>query len=175
MRHLGTAIGTGILLVLVAGCAQQTGSAAGGGSLHTSTAGSPTLVSPPPIPATTPATVTKVPGPPVGAPALPPGAVPVAGGKVDARSLPGGFPHTVWTEQGGTVLGVIGEVGGCFTSRVVVDKQTATQVTVRLIQQAPGTGERACPMFVRYKPMTVTLAKPLGDREVQLLMSTIRG
>lgn len=120
-------------------------------------------------------TVTKVPGPPPGAPALPGGAEPVAGTHVDAHALPAGFPRQVWTEKDGTVLGFLGEVGGCFTSRAVVDQQTATQVTIRLIQQAPGTGERACPMFVRYKVMSVTLAQPLGQRDVQLLLSTIRG
>jgi hypothetical protein len=173
MRHLGTVLGAGVLLVLVAGCAQQTGPAAAGGPGLTT--GSSAPVTPPPFPATTPATVTMVPGPPVGLPALPPGSVPVAGTRVDAHALPHGFPHTVWTERNGTVLGFLGEVGGCFISRAVVDQQTARQVTVRLIQQAPGTGERACPMFVRYKPMTVTLAAPLGERTVQLLLSTIRG
>src|ERR1700742_4126277 len=109
MRHLGTAIGTGVLLVLVAGCAQQTGSAAGGGSLNTSTAASPTGPNPPPVPAPPPAPVRKVPGAPAGAPRLPQGAEPVAGAKVDARSLPGSFPHSVWSEKGGTVLGFFGE------------------------------------------------------------------
>jgi hypothetical protein len=106
---------------------------------------------------------------------LPGGAVPVPGTKVDAHALPSSFPRQVWTEHSGTVLGFEGEVGGCFTSRATVDQQTDKQVIVRLIQQEPGTGEHACPMFLRYKPMSVNLAKPLGDRTVVLRLSIIRG
>jgi hypothetical protein len=46
---------------------------------------------------------------------------------------------------------------------------------VRMIQQQPGTGERSCPMFVRYTPMAVHLAQPLGNRTVTLQLSIIRG
>jgi hypothetical protein len=166
MRHLAVAIGAAAVLVTLAGCAQQGTAASGGSTLHTSNP--PTSTSRP--------TATPVPG----APAMPgvhvpAGAVLVPGARVDAHSLPGTFPREVWTEHNGTVLGFIGEAGGCFTSRAVIDKQTDSGVTVRLIQQQGGTGEHACPMYVRYKPMSVTLAKPLGDRNVQLLMSIIRG
>lgn len=179
MRHLGAVLGAGVLLVLAAGCAQRSGPpAAGGGSLSTSAAGSVSAT--PPVIATgsatnTPVTVTTVPGPPPGAPHLPPGAVPVPGTQVDAHALPSSFPRQVWTEHGGRVLGLFGEVGGCFTARAVVDRQTSSQVTVRLIQRQPGPGPHACPLFVRYKPMTVQLAAPLGERRVQLLMSIVQG
>lgn len=67
------------------------------------------------------------------------------------------------------------EQGGCFTSSATVTEQTDSRVTVRLVQQEPGTGEHACPMYLRYKPMSVTLAKPLGDRSVVLQLAIVRG
>jgi hypothetical protein len=164
MRHLGAVLAAGAALVLAAGCAQQQST---GAALSTSTPAH---------------TATKVPGPaPLPVPANPPGvhapagSVVVPANRVDARALPFSFPKLVWIDHAGTSLGFEGEVGGCLTSRAEVDGQTATQVTVRLIQQQAGTGERSCPMFVRYRPMTVHLTAPLGDRTVRLLMSTIRG
>lgn len=162
MRHLGVVAGAGILMLLVAGCA-------GGGSTAAVPPGNQLTT----VPTTTPA-------PPVTGPAfpgahLPAGATPVAGKQVVASALPSSFPRMVWTEKGGTQLGFYGEAGGCFTSNATVVQQTDTQVTVRLVQQEPGTGRRACPMYVRYQPMTVALAKPLGDRTVMLELSIVRG
>jgi hypothetical protein len=159
MRHLGAVLATGALIVLAAGCAKQ-GTASAGSSLNT--AGSPT-------------TGTVVTGPALPGAHLPPGAVPVAGSRVDAHALPASFAKEVWTEKGGTVLGFYGEDGGCFTSNATVTSQTDQQVVVRLIQQEPGTGAHVCPMYVRYKPMSVTLADPLGSRTVVLQLAIVRG
>jgi hypothetical protein len=98
----------------------------------------------------------------------------VAGNRVDASSLPASFPREVWSEKGGTVLGFNGEDGGCFTSSASATTQSDSQVVIRMVQQEPGTG-RACPMYLRYKPMTVPLAKPLGDRTVVLQLGIVRG
>jgi hypothetical protein len=106
---------------------------------------------------------------------IPAGATPVAGKQVKSTSLPSSFPRTVWTAKGGSELGFYGEAGGCFTSTATVTQQSDTQVTVRLVQQQPGTGGHACPMYVTYKPMTVALAKPLGGRTVFLQLSIVRG
>jgi len=151
-----------VLLLLVAGCA-------GGGSSAAVQPGNQLTT----VPTTTPA-------PPVTGPAfpgahVPAGATPVAGKQVIAPSLPSTFPRTVWTAKGGTELGFYGEAGGCFTSNATVVQQTDAQVMVRLVQQEPGTGSRACPMYVRYQPMSVALAKPLGDRTVVLQLSIVRG
>ncbi|HEX5405352.1 MAG TPA: hypothetical protein VFX16_24005 [Pseudonocardiaceae bacterium] len=158
-------IGAGVLLVLVAGCAKAGTVAVGSGDTLSTTGPTTTTTAPHPT----------VIGPPIPGVHLPSGAVQVPGAQVDAHALPSSFPREVWTEHGGTVLGFEGEDGGCFTSRATVDQQTDQQVTVRLIQQEGGTGEHACPQFLRYKPMSVNLAKPLGDRTVVLLMSIIRG
>ncbi|HEY1569834.1 MAG TPA: hypothetical protein VGG05_00715 [Pseudonocardiaceae bacterium] len=166
MRHLGAVLGVGVALVLAAGCAQQESTgAAGGSTLSTSTPPHTASMAPGPAP---------VPANPPGVRA-PAGAVVVPAGRVDAKALPFSFPKLVWTDRAGTTLGFEGEAGGCFTSRAEVDEQTATGVTVRMIQQQPGTGERSCPMFVRYRPMAVHLAQPLGNRTVTLQLSIIRG
>jgi hypothetical protein len=158
MRRLGTVVGAGVLMVLVAGCGshQQGGSVAGGGGLTTSP--------------TTGVTAPAIPGVQV-----PAGAVPVPGDQVSASSLPSAFPRIVWLEKNGTVLGLYGEVGGCFTSSATATQQTDTRVIVRLVQQEPGTGSHMCPMYLRYKPMSVPLAKPLGTRTVVLQLGIVRG
>jgi hypothetical protein len=154
MRRLGTVVGAGILMVLVAACGSQPGgSFAGGGGLTTS-----------------PTTAPAIPGVRV-----PAGAVPVPDNQVNATSLPAAFPRTVWLTKNGTVLGFYGEAGGCFTSSATVTQQTDSQVTVRLVQQEPGTGSHMCPLYLRYKPMSVPLAKPLGTRTVVLQLAIVRG
>jgi hypothetical protein len=166
MRHLGVVAGAGILLVLAAGCA-------GGGSGASVQPGSGLTVSSTTAPSTTaPSGSVRpvIPGTPV-----PAGATPVPGNQVRASALPSQFPRTVWYDKGGTELGFYGEAGGCFTSSATVVQQTDEQVIVRLVQQQPGTGAHACPMYVRYKPMTVALAKPLGARTVVLQLSIVRG
>jgi hypothetical protein len=157
MRHLGTVVGAGVLMLLVAGCGshQQGGSVAGGGLTTSPTTG----VTAPAIPGVR----------------VPAGAVPVPGDQVSASSLPSAFPRIVWLEKNGTVLGLYGEVGGCFTSSATATQQTDTRVIVRLVQQEPGTGSHMCPMYLRYKPMSVPLAKPLGTRTVVLQLAIVRG
>jgi hypothetical protein len=156
-------------MVLAAGCAGNqaggsvsagSGSGSGGGVLITTTPGAPSGGSPA--------------GPAMPGLHLPDGATAVAGNRVDARSLPASFPREVWSEKGGTVLGFDGQDGGCFTSSAKVTSQTDQQVVIRLIQNEPGTGH-SCPMYIRYKPMSVNLAKPLGDRSVVLQLAVVRG
>jgi hypothetical protein len=118
---------------------------------------------------------TGVTGPAIPGVRVPAGAVPVAGDQVDAGSLPSGFPRVVWLEKNGTVVGFYGEQGGCFTSSAAVTRQTDSQVVVRLVQQEPGTGSHMCPMYLRYKPMSVALAQPLGTRTVVLQLVVVRG
>lgn len=151
-------------MLLVAGCASGGSNAQPGNQLTT-------------VPTTAPTTTPVAPatGPAIPGVHLPAGATPVAGKQVVVTSLPSTFPRTVWTENGGAVLGFYGESGGCFTSNATVVQQTDSQVIVRLVQQEPGTGSHMCPMYLRYKPMTVALAKPLGDRTVVLQLSIVRG
>jgi len=161
MRHLGVVVGTGILMLLVAGCAGggSTASVQPGSGLSVSSTTAPSSPVSPVLPGTQ----------------VPAGATPVPDNQVKASALPSQFPRTVWFDKGGTELGFYGLAGGCFTSNATVVQQTDAQVIVRVVQQQPGTGTRACPMYVRYKPMTVALAKPLGARTVVLQLSIVRG
>jgi hypothetical protein len=147
-------------MLLVAGCAGGGSNSAvqSGGGLSTAS------------PTTAPVTGPSIPGVHV-----PAGATPVAGNQVIASSLPSQFPRTVWESKGGTELGFYGEDGGCFTSNATVTQQTDAQVIVHLVQQEPGTGSHMCPMYLRYKPMSVELTKPLGSRTVVLQLSIVRG
>lgn len=149
-------------MLLVAGCA-------GGGSSAAVQPGNQLSTG------STTAPATAVTGPAFPGVQVPAGATPVAGNQVNASALPSGFPRTVWIDKNGSELGFYGEEGGCFTSTATVAQQTDTQIVVRLVQQQPGTGTHACPMFVRYKPMTVQLTKPLASRTVVLRLSIVRG
>jgi hypothetical protein len=150
-------------MVLAAGCA---GGASGGSVAAGRSSGLTTGTTSAPPPVTGPA----FPGV-----HLPAGATPVAGSQVNATGLPSAFPRLAWLEQNGTLLGFYGQEGGCFTSSASVTQQTDTQVVVRLVQQQAGTGGHACPQFVRYKAMSVPLAKPLGSRTVVLHLAIVRG
>jgi cytoskeletal protein RodZ len=170
-------------MLLVAGCAGG-GSNAGaqpGNQLSTAptttapTTTAPTTTAPTTTAPTTTAPVTGGTVPAVPGVRVPAGATPVTGKQLNASALPSGFPRTVWVDKNGSELGFYGEEGGCFTSNATVAQQTDTQIVVRLVQQQPGTGNHACPMFVRYKPMTVQLTRPLASRTVVLQLSIVRG
>jgi hypothetical protein len=165
MRNLPAVLVAGALLVLVAGCAQQANP--GGPALAISTPPTASAgVASGAIPNSR--IVTVHPGLPM-AGHLPPDAVPVPANQVDASTLPSRFSNQVWSEDGGTVLGLVGEQGGCQNTTATLVSQTATDVTIRLAAiSTGGSGTRACPMYLTYKPMTVALAAPLGRRTVVL-------
>ena len=71
----------------------------------------------------------------------------------------------VWTQDGGTALGVIGQEGGCSRVHAEVADQNANQVTLALVEETP-TPARMCTMDLRYPPVAVQLAEPLGERTV---------
>jgi hypothetical protein len=140
-------------MVLAAGCAQQRVATGSAGGLSTS---SP------------PSSASGVTGPAMPGPHLPAGAEPVPGTQVDASALSVDFPRQVWTENGGTTLGLDGEQGACMTSKATVTSQTDTEVVIQLDQQRTGSGGHACPLYLRYQPLSVHLDSPLGHRTVVL-------
>lgn len=170
MRRLGlpAGIAAGIVAVavLAVGCAGRPPVSAG---------------SPPSVitaPATTsPATPTSAPtsAPDLPTVHLPAGSVPVAGSKVDASGLPPGYPRLVWTEGNGSVLGFFAEQGACSTVGASVIAQTASAVTVRLLQQQPASTKPCPAQYVLNKEMTVNLAQPLGGRTVIMQAVIERG
>lgn len=154
-------LGTGALVLLAAGCAGQSGTAG-------SAVGNGTSV---PV-VNSPGSTRSGPGP--GAPHLPAGSEPVAGTRVDASSLPAGYPRLVWTVGNGSTLGFFAEQGACQTVGAQVTAQTATAVTIRLLDIQPAT-TKPCAKNVLNKEMTVNLDQPLGSRTVIMQAAVERG
>ncbi len=155
-------LGTGALLVLAAGCAGHVG--AGGAATDQPAA-------------TVTGSTRAAPGP--GAPDLPSvhlpaGSEPVAGSRVDASSLPAGYPRLVWTIGNGSTLGFFAEQGSCQTVSAQVTAQTSTQVTIRLLQIQPAS-TKPCAENLGNKQLTVGLNQPLGSRNVIMQAAIERG
>ncbi|WP_326833749.1 hypothetical protein VSH64_02140 [Amycolatopsis rhabdoformis] len=168
MRYLTKLVGTGLILATVTACGGQetmaTHPASGGDSVAPS--GSVT---------TSPSAMPPAPPNPTGKPRLevPAGSTPVPAGKVDATALPSGFPHEVYTANGGTILNVRAEEGGCGHALGEAIEQTAQRVVVDLSETKAQTGQM-CTMDLRYPYLSVALAAPLGERTVVLKQSPPR-
>jgi hypothetical protein len=149
MRHIGTVVGTGVLLLVISACgsAQNAGTGAGGGpTLPTATSSSDT---PPGI----------APG------EIPPDGKPVT--KLDTNALSSEYPRTVWTQGDGKTVGVIAQEGGCGKASASVLEQSASVVKIELVETLP-LDKQACTMDIRFPPLTVQLTEPLGERTVAL-------
>lgn len=104
-------------------------------------------------------------------PAPPLGAQPVPPAKVDASGLPGDYPKVAWTEGDGRRVGAYGVAsGGCVEVRGELAEQNAQRVVLRIVEVTTSTGP--CTMEIRYVPVTVELAEPLGERTVVLQRTT---
>lgn len=158
MRRLGgTVLGAAAVLLAVA-CGQQDEVGFGGQP--------PTTTEPSPPPAST-RPIPPAPTPDPVNPAPPAGAQAVATPKVDASSLPEGYPRIAWTEGDGTAVGAYGVAsGGCVEVRGELGEQNAQRVVLRLVEVTTSTGP--CTMEIRYLPVTIKLAAPLGERTVVL-------
>ncbi len=159
MRSLGTAIGTGALLAAVlVGCASGQSGEVGAG------AGSGPTLTTEPAPTTSPVEAEPDPG---FDSAVPQGGVEVPASQLNASALAEGSPRTAWTEDGGLVLGAIGQEGGCGTSRMEIVEQNEQQVIAVLVETLSGADE-ICTMDIRFPPLTAKLDQPLGERAVVL-------
>jgi hypothetical protein len=169
MRYLAKVVGTGAFLLMATACAGQdmpTSQPAGGvptaptGSVSTSPSGSPSA-SDPVVPQPTPN--------PPGKPRLtvPEGSTPVPPVKIDASALPAGFPREVWTSNGGTILDIRAQEGGCGHALGEAAEQTGDHVVVNLSETKAQTGQM-CTMDIRYPVISVALAAPLDQRTVVL-------
>ncbi|SDH13675.1 hypothetical protein SAMN05216553_116169 [Lentzea fradiae] len=96
---------------------------------------------------------------------LPPDGKPVT--KIDASNLAPDQPRTAWTQGDGKTLGVIGQEGGCGKASASVLEETAQSVKVELVETTPLT-KQMCTMDIRFPPLTVQLAEPLGERTLVL-------
>jgi hypothetical protein len=141
MKRLHTTAVMGVLLLAVAACAHQQPAIGFGGQ--------------PPPPPPTPATPEPVDQ-----------RMPVPDSEVDFSKLPQGYPHTVWTQDGGTVVVVTVAQGGCGKDQAEAADQTGQQVTIAVISLAHKPG--LCPMYLQYVPQAVRLAAPLNQRKIVL-------
>jgi hypothetical protein len=148
MRRLHTAVGAGVLLLALAACAEQKPDVGFGGQ--------------PPAPP---------PGPVVPKPVEE--RVPVPESALDFSKLPKGYPHKVWTQDGGTVVVATGKEGGCSKVHAEASDQNAQQVTIVLVDQTPEP-PGICTMDLRYPPVAVRLSAPLDQRKLVLEQRDIK-
>ncbi|WP_244223841.1 hypothetical protein [Amycolatopsis circi] len=113
--------------------------------------------------------------PPQGKPQFnpPQGAVRVPDGRVDGAALPKTFPKEVYSDNGGTVLVVRAEEGGCGHALGEAVEQTPQKVVVDLSETKAQTGQM-CTMDLRHPVISVPLGAPLGERTVVLKQSAPR-
>ncbi|WP_051385425.1 hypothetical protein [Actinokineospora inagensis] len=73
----------------------------------------------------------------------------------------------VWTEGGGSDVGVVAQEGGCGKASAEVGDQGPARVVLTLVETRPAR-PRMCTMDIRYPRLSVRLDQPLGDRRVVL-------
>ncbi|MFC4080951.1 hypothetical protein [Amycolatopsis samaneae] len=173
MRYTAKLAGAGLVLVFATACGGHTttakpatsdGAAAPSGSASPSTApsGSPSAspgAKPPESPHANPPGKPRL--------EVPEGSTPVPPGKLDVSALPSGFPHEAYTANGGAVLNIRAQEGGCGHALGSAIEQTAQRVVVDLSETKAQTGQM-CTMDIRYPVISVPLAAPLGERTVVL-------
>jgi hypothetical protein len=165
MRYSAKVVGTGALLLVVTACAgQDMPTDRPGGS--TGSVSVPAPASPSPSESVLPAP--PEPNPP-GKPRLtvPEGSTQVPAGQLDATALPAGFPREVWTANGGTVLNIRAQEGGCGHALGEAAEQAGDHVVVNLSETKAQTNQM-CTMDIRYPVISVALAAPLDRRTVVL-------
>ncbi|MEV6444473.1 hypothetical protein [Amycolatopsis sp. NPDC051716] len=167
MRYSAKVVGTGALLLMVTACAgQDMPTNRPGGS--TGSVSVPAPASPSPSPSGSVLPAPPEPNPP-GKPRLtvPEGSTQVPAGQLDATALPAGFPREVWTANGGTVLNIRAQEGGCGHALGEAAEQAGDHVVVNLSETKAQTNQM-CTMDIRYPVISVALAAPLDQRTVVL-------
>ncbi|ASR35446.1 hypothetical protein BAY61_11040 [Prauserella marina] len=96
------------------------------------------------------------------------GAAAVPKAQLDGSGLPKGYPVDVTESADGRTLTVIGQEGGCSKASAEVAEQTAEHVALTMVETFPADKNMMCTMDMRYPPLTVELAEPLGDRHLAL-------
>lgn len=169
MRCVAKFVGAGLVLFAVTACGGQSDTAApaaGGGALPTS---SSAPAAPPSSDVSTPTPSQLQPGNPPGRPkqVVPVGSEPVPIEQIDASGLPAGYPHDVTSSNGGTVLSLLTEEGGCAHMSAAPVAQDAKQVVVNFTRTKAQAGQM-CPQYIRDVTISVTLDAPLAQRTLVL-------
>ncbi|WP_406629305.1 hypothetical protein [Amycolatopsis sp. WGS_07] len=154
-------MGASALLLTVAACGGKGTPAAPGSS-------SPVSVTSPPS-ASVPVAPPPGSAPPKSRPTqgVPPGDTAPATGQVNASALPPEYPHDVTLAEGGSVVVIQAEEGGCNKLSAKAGEQTAAQVVVLVTITKPPHGQM-CPLHIREISLPVRLDAPLGGRELVL-------
>ncbi|WP_191254297.1 hypothetical protein [Amycolatopsis oliviviridis] len=98
---------------------------------------------------------------------VPEGSTKLPDKQLDASALPADYPREVYTSNGGTILNVRGQEGGCGHATAEATQQDGNRVTVNLTELKGQTGQM-CTMDIRHPVISVALAAPLGERTVVL-------
>ncbi|GLW91477.1 hypothetical protein Aglo03_22930 [Actinokineospora globicatena] len=161
MKRLGTIIGAGVLLTVMTACAGQETA-----SQPPDPTSAPTTSQPADPPGAVPPTETSEPD---RQPAVTPptGGTEVPAAQIDATGVAQDYPTMVWTEDGGTDVGVVAQEGGCGKASAEVTEQAAAQVVITLVETQPPKPAQ-CTMDIRFPKLSVHLDSPLGDRKVVL-------
>ncbi|MFJ1764368.1 hypothetical protein ACIOD2_28890 [Amycolatopsis sp. NPDC088138] len=169
MRYLAKVAGTGAILLMATACAGQNvpisqpasggdpGAVSGAPSGSVSTSPSESVL--PTWPSANPPGKPRL--------TVPEGSTPVPPNKVDAAALPANYPHEVWTANGGTILNIRAQEGGCGHALGEAAEQAGDHVVVNLSETKAQTGQM-CTMDIRYPVISVALAAPLDQRTVIL-------
>jgi hypothetical protein len=172
-KSAGLLVGASFALLTVAACGAQTvGTASGGPSISISTPGTSPVSVPMPAsvpstpvvtaPMTVPVTGTKAP-PVLPLPKLPRVPVPPAQVHSGGMSVP---PAGVQVTKDGKQVVFDVEQSGCQHITGQATSQTATTVSIQVVDTITSHGGQVCPMIVRQVPVTVALNAPLGNRTI---------
>ncbi len=168
MRYLTNVIGLGLIVVAVSACGAQNQAAepaAGPGSGTLSTVPPSPTVAPSSSPTPAPGSQPGIPGAP--RQEVPEGSTKLPDKQLDAAALPADYPREVYTSNGGTILNIRGQEGGCGHATAEAAQQDGNRVTVNLTELKGQTGQM-CTMDIRHPVISVSLAAPLGERTVVL-------
>ncbi|MDT7726817.1 MAG: hypothetical protein QOI21_3393 [Actinomycetota bacterium] len=161
MRCIAKFVGAGLVLFAATACAGQ-------GSPTAQPAGQPEPsasagVAPPSDIATpTPGRPKQV---------VPEGTTEVPAGQIDSSALPADYPRDVTTSNGGTVLSIRAQEGGCGRVSAAPVEQTSQRVVVNLTETTAQTNQ-ICTMDIRTPVVSATLDAPLAARTVVLTIET---
>jgi hypothetical protein len=166
MRCIAKFVGAALVLIAATACA-------GSGSTGTQpTADKPvgsSASTPPSSGSQPPAKPSQPPLIPPGPPrqVVPEGSTVVTASQIDGSSLPEGYPREVYTSNGGTILSIKAQEGGCGHAGAAPAQESAKQVVV-ILTETQGKPDQLCTMDIRYPVVTVPLSAPLGERVVVL-------
>jgi hypothetical protein len=167
MRCIAKFVGAGLVLIAATACAgQEAASTQPAGGKPPVSASAPPLSD---VATPTPPGAGPQPANPPGRPkqVVPEGSVSVPASQIDATALPADYPREVSTSNGGTVLSIKAEEGGCGHTSAAPVEQSAQRVVINLTETQAHT-DQMCTMEIRTPVVSATLDAPLGDRTVVL-------